>query len=276
MKHYLFPKFFASLSMDALMEKCAELGFDGPTLLIREGHHISLDNIDTELPRFIKTAETYGMEVRYAQTDVAMNTIETEEKLLYKLADAGITQFRLAHLHKRRSGLSPRELADFTKYHLENVAKTAEKVGIQAIVQIHGMMYPHNATSAYFAIKDLDPTYIGTKLDPGNNAQQEGFELFNYQIPLLGEYISALSIKDARFFERPDPDIAGGKQFVRKFVPLHEGISDYPQVLSELKKIGFDGPAVFMPFYNENALPLLEENLKKEIAYFKVLEEKIM
>lgn len=275
MKHYLFPKFFAKLSMDALMEKCASLGFDGPTLLIREGHHVNLDNLKTEIPRFIKTAENHGLEVRYAQTDIAMNMIEKEEKLLYTLANAGITQFRLAHLHKRKSGLAPRELADFTRKNLEKVAKTAEKIGIQAIIQIHGMMYPHNATSAYFAIKDLNPAYIGLKLDPGNNAQQEGFELYNYQIPLLGEYISALGVKDAHLFERQEPDIAGGKQFVRKFVPLYEGISDYPQILSELKKINFAGPAVFMPFYNENDLPLLEENLKKEFAYFKALEEKI-
>ena len=276
MKHYLFPKFFSEISMDAMMEKCATLGFDGPTLLIRDGHHVTSENIAEALPRFVKTAEDHGMEVRYAQTDVAMDNIKNEEELLRRLADAGITEFRLAHLHKRRSGIPPRELADFTRRHLAEVAQTAEKTGIKAIVQIHGMMYPHNATSAYFAIKDLDPRHIGVKLDPGNNAQQEGFELWNYQIPLLGEYISVLSVKDANLFEREETDIAGGKQFTRRFVPLPEGISDYPQILSELKKINFEGPAVFMPFYNETNLPLLEENLKKELAYFRKLEEKLL
>ena len=86
----------------------------------------------------------------------------------------------------------------------------AEKAGIKAIVQIHGMMYPHNATSAYMALKDLDPTHIGVKLDPGNNVQQEGFELWNYQIPLLGEYISALGVKDANLIVHPEADIVGG------------------------------------------------------------------
>lgn len=275
MKHYLFPKFFADLSIDAMMEKCAAMGFDGPTLLIRDGHQVSLGNIREALPLYMKAAEKNGLEVRYAQTDITMENMQNEEELLHRLADAGITCFRLAHLHKRRSGIPPRELADHARHHLESVAKTAEKAGIKAIVQIHGMMYPHNATSAYFAIKDLDPAHIGVKLDPGNNAQQEGFELWNYQIPLLGAYISALGVKDANLFAHPDEDIAGGKQFVRRFVPLPEGISDYPQILTELCKIGFRGPAVFMPFYNEKEPELLEKNLARELAYFKELESKI-
>ncbi len=275
MKHYLFPKFFADLSIDAMMEKCAAMGFDGPTLLIREGHQVCLGNLQTALPLYMKTAEKNGLEVRYAQTDVTMENVQNEEDLLRRLADAGITSFRLAHLHKRRSGIPPRELADHVSRHLENVAKTAEKAGLKAIVQIHGMMYPHNATSAYMALKDLDPAHIGVKLDPGNNVQQEGFELWNYQIPLLSEYISALGVKDANIFEHPKADIVGGKQFVYRFVPLPEGISDYPQILTELHKIGFDGPAVFMPFYNENEPDLLEKNLARELAYFKELESKI-
>ena len=275
MKHYLFPKFFADLSVEALMEKCAAFGFDGPTLLIREGHHIHLDNIKTALPHFIKTAEDFGMEVRYAQTDITMENVKQEEDLLRSLAEVGITQFRLAHLHKKRSGIPPRELAEHTRRHLAEVAETAEKAGLQAIVQIHGMMYPHNATSAYFAIKDLNPKYLGVKLDPGNNAQQEGFELWNYQIPLLNEYISVIGVKDANFFPHPTLDVAGGTQFVRRFVPLPDGISDYPMILKELQKINFDGPAIFMPFYNENDLPTLEENLKKELDYFKTLENNL-
>ena len=275
MKHYLFPKFFADLSIDAMMEKCAAMGFDGPTLLIRDGHQVCLDNLGTALPHYMKAAETNGLEVRYAQTDVTMENVQKEEDLLRRLADAGITSFRLAHLHKRRSGIPPRELADHVRFHLSKVAETAEKAGIKAIVQIHGMMYPHNATSAYMALKDLDPTYIGVKLDPGNNVQQEGFELWNYQIPLLGEYISAIGIKDANFFLHPEADIAGGKQFVPRFVPLPDGVSDYPQILRELHKIDFDGPAVFMPFYNEKELDLLEKNLVRELAYFKELEGKI-
>ena len=62
---------------------------------------------------------------------------------------------------------------------------------------------------------------------------------------------------------------------MRRFVPLPDGISDYPQILTELHKIGFDGPAIFMPFYNEKEPDLLEKNLARELAYFKALEGKI-
>lgn len=56
MKHYLFAKFFTHLSANELMDECAKLGIDGPTLLIRDGYWVSNDNMETELEKFINIA----------------------------------------------------------------------------------------------------------------------------------------------------------------------------------------------------------------------------
>ena len=154
---------------------------------------------------------------------------------------------------------------------MAHTADVAEKIGIQAIVQNHGYMYPHNASTAYACIKGLDPKYIGIKFDSGNYFAQEGFEVYSYQIPLLGEYISAIGAKDACLRLGVDKG-NGNKGWSRPFVPAFEGCSNYKEIFAELKKINFNGPAILMPFYNEKDYNELEKNLIKENAYFKTLE----
>ena len=271
MKHYLFAKFFQQFSLDGLMEKCAELGLDGPTALIRDGYWLNKENFFSEVGNYVKAAERCGLEVKYADTDIPMDGIDAHIDELKAMKDAGIEQFRLAYVVKEKFPGHPREMHDFAVRNMTHVAEVAESIGIQAIVQLHGYMYPHNATSAYFAIKGLNPRWIGIKLDPGNNYAQEGFEVYRYQIPLLGEYIAALGAKDALLVQDPDKG-DGTKGWRRPFAPAFEGCSDYKQVFTELKKVGFHGPAVLMPFYHEDNYELLERDLKKEIAYFKALE----
>lgn len=140
-------------------------------------------------------------------------------------------------------------------------------------MQIHGNCYPHNATAAYPIVKGLNAANIGIKIDPGNNYAQEGYEDFTYQIHLLKEYIQAVGAKDACSLRVRETE-EGNKGWQTFFVPAYEGRSNYDQVYSELKMIGFKGPMILMPFYNTDNPPTMIEKLKKEISYFKSKEQR--
>ncbi len=116
-------------------------------------------------------------------------------------------------------------------------------------------------------VRDLDPRYIGVKIDPGNNFAQEGYEHFTYQIRLLKEYIAALGAKDAAPLRIGHPDIDKG--WIRPFLPAYAGMADYKSIFSLLKETGFAGPAVLMPFYHEDNPELLMKDFEKELAYLK-------
>ena len=75
MKHYLFAKFFNHFSADELMEKCIELGIDGPTLMVRDGYWVTDENISLALPEFVKIAQKHNLEVKYADTDVEVSNV---------------------------------------------------------------------------------------------------------------------------------------------------------------------------------------------------------
>ena len=56
-------------------------------------------------------------------------------------------------------------------------------------------------------------------------------------------------------------------------MPAFKGQSNYIKIFVELKKIGFKGPIILMPFYNIDNFDLLLSNFKKEVNYFKDIEK---
>ena len=220
----------------------------------------------------ITMRELFKNTAKYADTDIAITDIEKKADLLKAMSDSGIEKFRLAYSYKKDFEGRIREIEDFTKRNLAKVAEVAEKANIQAVVQIHGLAYPHNATTAYNCVKGLDPKFLGVKLDPGNNFSIEGYELLTYQVPLLGEYICALGEKDAMLVQGEDLG-DGNKGWSRPFAPAQYGCTNHVTLFEELQKIGFRGPGIFMPMYHPNDFARMEQEFIGEIAYFKNLEK---
>lgn len=267
MKWYLFAKFFTEMTQDQLMEYCVQEGIDGPTALVRDGYWTAPDKLAETLPGFVACAKKHGLEVKYADTHIDFADMYKAEKDYDTLAANGIELIRLQYI-ERNGDKNPREFADVGRRFAETACKMGEKHGVRSVIQLHGGFYPHNATCAWGCVKDLDPRYIGIKIDPGNNFAQEGYEHFTYQIRLLGEYIAALGSKDAcalRVWDGLDET----KGWQKPFMPAFAGQANYKQIFGLLKEINFQGPAVLMPFYHEDNLQRLKKDFTKEIQYLK-------
>ena len=266
MKNFLFPKFFPNMNARELAQYCLSLGIDGPTLLIRNGYPVQPDNISETLPQFVAQTRSCGAEIIYADTPYDMQDLDTLDDALALMQDNGIRLFRVNYIPK--SMYSARELHDVLCRGMEKAENAARKYGIRAVIQLHGGMYPHNATGAYFACKQFDPAYIGIKLDPGNNIDQEGYESYAYQVELLGEYIAAIGQKDAILSHD-----AGTQSWNRSFAPANVGVNDYNDIFAQIKKQGLQIPGIFMPFYHENDINALKAAFIDEVAYIKRCQE---
>ena len=270
MKNYLFPKFFNNMSIEQLCELCLRLGIDDPTLMVRGGYWVDEKNIFEKLPQVTAAIRRSGAQVSYADTSYRMDTADKLDDVLSLMSHNGIELFRVSYIAKKSH--SARELHDALRFSMEKAEKAARKHGIKAVVQIHGGMYPHNASTAYFACKDLDPQYLGIKIDLGNNLCQEGFENIEYQVDLLGEYVAAVGEKDAALIRKNENE-EGSKGWERAFVPAYKGIANYDLLFASLKKNNISVPGVLMPFYHGDEMVLLEKELEREVAYFKRCQE---
>jgi sugar phosphate isomerase/epimerase len=266
MKYYVFAKFFQHLSADELMAHCAEAKVDGPTAVIREGYWLEPESYAKALPGFMSAAKKAGLEVRFADTSFLMDDLAKDHAPLKVLADNGITDVRLGYVKKGDAG-HVRNLCEHSRRLAEGVAVAAEKANVKAVIQLHGGMYPHNASTAWPLVEGLNPKFIGIMIDPGNNFMQEGYEQFDYQIQLLGECIAAVGAKDS-LVERTST-----KGWERKWAPVYEGLANWEQIYAELNKIGFSGSMITMPFYHTDDFPLMFDKFKREVEYLKGLEK---
>lgn len=267
MKYYVFAKFFQHLPVDELMVHCAEAGVDGPTAVIRDGYWLEPHSYVELLPGYVKAARDGGLQVEFADTSFAMEDLARDSTPLETLADSGITAVRLGYIARNAVG-HVRDLADHARRLAEKTAVAAEKAGIKAVIQVHGGFYPHNATAAWPLVKDLNPRHIGIMIDPGNNIRQEGFEAFEYQIPLLGEYIAAVGAKDACTVRKTNTEKAD-KGWLREWAPMYEGQANWTTVCGELRKVSFPGPMVLMPFYDTDDFAAMFGKFKREVEYLR-------
>ena len=274
MKYYVFPKNFQGFSLDEMMESVACCGFDGPTALIRDGYWIAKDAVSKDLPAFVKKANANGLEVKYGSADISLDSLEKDGKgldLLKCFAQNGITQVRLQHVGKNSSD-DVREYANRFRRQAYFAEQAGEKAGLQCVIQLHGMCYPHNATAVYQGIQGLNPKYIGVKMDPGNNLCQEGYELFWYQIQLLGDYLCAVGAKDVGWFQDGD-GTSPSKGWRLEWLPAYQGLINYQDIYKELKKAEFQGPVITMPFYSAPKKEDWLTEVTKELMYLKQCEK---
>lgn len=248
------------------MEYCVKEGIDGPTAMIREGYWTEPERVEQTLAEYVACARKHSLEVKYADTPIDFADEKKTEAMYAALAENGIELVRLAYVD-RDGDRNPRSLEDAGKRFAQKATQYAEKYQVRSVMQLHGGFYPHNASTAWNIVRDLDSRYIGIKLDPGNNFGWEGYEHFGYQIRLLGEYIAALGAKDAGLLRIGDP--ATEKGWVRQFLPAYAGCVDYENIFPILKEIGFTGPAILMPFYHEDNPAKLMSEFSKEISYLK-------
>lgn len=270
MKYCLFPKFIKSLSLEQLMEYCASAGFDAPDAMVREGYWLEPKSLEQDLPCFIQAARSQGLKVCTATINENPGQLLEDDRPLKVLAQHGVPAVRIGYVGRGdHSGV--RNLHGHVRNMLEKLADISSRIGIRVVVQLHGCFYPHNATAAWPLVKDLDPRYIGVMIDPGNNIVIEGTEMFEYQVPLLGEYIASVGAKDGGIVQQAPAD-GPKKGWQPKWMPAYEGGNNWHVIYRELLKTGFDGAMILMPFYDENNPPVLMDKCRKELAYFRQVE----
>ena len=109
-------------------------------------------------------------------------------------------------------------------------------------------------------------------MDPGNNRCQEGFETFDYQIKLLGEYLCAMGAKDVGWVCDGNQETPT-KGWRQEWLPANKGLIDYQEIFKLLKQHKFQGPIIQMPFYSRKTKEEFVDLVTKELAYFKQCEK---
>jgi len=138
----------------------------------------------------------------------------------------------------------------------------ARKYDVRWVFELHHG-FATNSPSAMRRIMDrYSARYVGTIFDPGNMVV-EGNEDWRNSVQILGDYIAYLHCKNTRW----DQDENG--RWATSWESLEKGIASFPEIMTALKDIGFDG--YFCIEDLRKTVPL-EERVKVAIDYLKALE----
>jgi sugar phosphate isomerase/epimerase len=144
------------------------------------------------------------------------------------------------------------------------IADLAARNNVQALIEIHhGTICPSASATRQF-VDGLDPKHVGVIHDAGNMVH-EGFEHYRMGLELLGEYLSHVHIKNARWFPvkyLEDRTVV----WTCDWTAVHKGIADMRALVRTLHEIGYDGWLSFEDFSTERPL---EDRLRENLACMK-------
>jgi sugar phosphate isomerase/epimerase len=97
-----------------------------------------------------------------------------------------------------------------------------------------------SASAAYRLVEGCDPAYIGVLYDPGNMVH-EGFENYRMGMEMLGPYLAHVHVKNAGWTQTGETRDDGFAGWRCEWTGLSRGIVDWPQVITDLKAVGYEG-----------------------------------
>lgn len=171
-------------------------------------------------------------------------------RLLGLLARVSLTDTRRSrHLLRAAQGLGCRYLAlaspslsdreDFslvwgrTRRALAELQEEAGERGIRILVETHMATVTPSAALVRRLLEGFSPRRVGAIYDPANGVR-EGGEDPRLAVTLLGPYLAHVHVKDCAWFRR-------GERWQAEWVPLGEGMVDWPRVLEALGQQNYHG-----------------------------------
>lgn len=240
MKMVTFSKLYKEKSIDELVEWALQNKLDGYDMCIREGFPVNPENVAEALPAAAETMRAAGLDIPMVtgEGDLLQPDHVTAEPTVAAMAEAGVPLLKLGYFRFNPAEMDYWEEVDKARKALDGWQDLAEKYGVTIMYHTHSnRCLGLNCSCLMHLLKGFDPQYIGAYIDTGHMAV-EGEE-FAVGLAMVREYLAAVAFKDAMLWRKGEN---GHGMPERYFGPAGSGIVNWTQVISELKRVGFDGP----------------------------------
>lgn len=269
-------------NLDETFDRLAEYGYDAVELRCRYnpedpnvepsfwGRHLSdlsPDNIVDKAEQIRATAKRSGVRVAALAPKATYQQMDIVHKLFRGALAIDPNDPPLIRIgappHDRTKAYMP-QFAD-ARAGFANLVEEAREYGVKAIYEIHVGTVAVSAARTSELLRDLDPAHIGAIFDVPNMIKV-GIEDTRMGLELLGPYLAHCHIGNAV----PTPgerDAQGKLEWKWNFVGLKEGIANIPQIVADLKAVGYNGAISLEEFGpGEDA-----GKLKEDGAYLRML-----
>ncbi len=278
MKYTVFSLSFAQGSTaEEAIATSADVGFDGVDLRAQRDGHVFSDALPARRAEILDCARRHGIAISgimgyYGAKLFSTDRSEAEAEVRGLLDELDLAKALEAEYIRIMPGLNP---ADRTTDNMERfvanvrrVTPRAEDLGIDIGIEIHpGLIW--NGESSRDALHGIDSDRVGIFYDPPLMVLHDRLDPVA-ELELIIDRVLSVHFKDYHVFEY-------GHKPSYEWVPLGSGIVPTDEVLSALRKAGFDRYLCveYLKWWESDAggkdgkLPEAAEALPHELHYLK-------
>ncbi|MHB9022593.1 MAG: sugar phosphate isomerase/epimerase family protein [Armatimonadota bacterium] len=151
---------------------------------------------------------------------------------------------------------------------LEEMLELTKEYDIRFVFELHHGYVINSASGAMRLLECFPAARVGILMDPGNMVF-EGNEGWRNSVQIMGDYLDYIHCKNAVFLQEDD-------RWRQKWGSLPGGIARYPEIITALKDMDFDG---YLSIEDLRGGLTPEERIGDGIAYLKSLvnsDERVM
>jgi sugar phosphate isomerase/epimerase len=258
-KIHVFSKALSWLGYDQMAALIAETGAEGIDLTVRPEGNVLPEKAESDLPLAVEAARKHGLSVDMIVTNIVMADQPYAESVIRTASSLGIKFYRLGWLdYDNALGIQ----GSIKKYRsdLKKLEELNRRYNIHGAYQNHaGTMVGGAVWDIYELLYDMDPQFLGCQYDV-RHATVEGSTSWPNGLKLVAPWVKCSDIKDFKW-----ENVEG--KWTAVSVPLGEGIVDFVQYFTLIKKLNIPGPISVHFEYPpvENSKEKLSESEKRKL-----------
>lgn len=260
----VFTKHLQELSFDALARALKKWGVKGVDLTVRPGGHVEPEAVADDLPKAVQELKAHGVDVEMITTAFTSLEDAHAQEVLEAASREGIRWFKYGYYLYEEFG-SLRKSCTEAKAKLKDLAALSKELGLCGGYHNHSGPYlGGNPLDVLYLIEDLDPEHVCAYYDVGH-ATVEGMRSgWLMAFDALSERIRMIALKDFRL----DPDDKNGHGWIKKVVPMGEGVVHWKKFANVLKRIAPSiGPISLHCEYDLPAIEVLKNGEKDKVFF---------
>ena len=265
----------ADFSLAESIQMAARAGFDAVDIRQAEdGCHLSLEVSDADVQKVRTMVEDAGLHISGLTTYWKMGIPDPEAAQELRaglrrgcetanLLGAGFLRCSACDLDREVGYENQRELF---REQFAGANQTGAEYDVTITIEQHSGGMCASAGQILDLTRGLSTDHIGIVYDPGN-CLAEGFERITSQIEMLRSLIRAVHLKNGT--SKADKD--SQNRFDFWCVPLDEGFLKWPEIISQLKDIGFDNYLTLEELSLHEKFSTVQEMLDWDVPYVRSL-----
>ena len=231
----LFTDHLAAFSYREVGRMLKDLGVTGPDLTVRKGGLVSPATVAVDLPKAVQTFGEFSLAVPMITTAITSAEDSLARSVLETAAKLGIRYYKLGYFSYEDMARW-RETIDATRGALHGLAKLGARLDLRAGMHNHaGDSVGCALWDSWEAMQDVDPNRVGFFFDPAQATIEGGKTGWNLGFRRIAPRLFMVAIKDF-VWEKT------GQGWRTRWVPLGEGLVNWPAFFALLKTTPFAGP----------------------------------